>query len=230
VALVDDDQRAEKGYLMAICDAAQRYPEADMFCGRLLPDWDGTEPRWIHETGAYRIYPTPVPHFDIGDEPKRIMSGMKIPSGGNLVLRRDLFSRVGPFSLELGPQGHDLGGAEDIEWIRRALSINAHLQYIPNMMQFHHVDPDRVTLHYLIKKAYERSASTSRFIWARREQVRLPAYMYRKTMNYFALALSSLNAQRRRFYLIRLAATLGEIKGFRQCRKRSSRHSAGTST
>ena len=46
VAFVDDDHRIERGYLVNMFRAARRYPDATLLCGRILPDWDGSEPKW----------------------------------------------------------------------------------------------------------------------------------------------------------------------------------------
>jgi len=219
IAFVDDDHRVDHGYLEALCDAFRRYPDADLFCGRILPDWDGNEPDWVHDEGPYRIYPLPVPRFELGPEPMRVPPGVATPGGGNLTIRRNLFEQVGPFLLELGPQGHDLGGAEDIEWVRRAIAGGARLQYVPDMLQHHYVDPDRLTLRYLMAKAYERSSSMIRLSTELTERRRLPPYMIRKALSYAVFALTSLTSRRRRFYLTRLAAALGEIKGFHLLRR-----------
>lgn len=215
IAFVDDDHRVDGGYLEAVCEAARRYPDADFFCGRILPDWDGSEPDWVHDDGPYQIYPLPVPRFDLGPEPMRVLPGTATPGGGNLAIRRGLLERVGPFLLELGPRGHDLGGAEDYEWVHRAVADGASLQYIPDMLQYHYADPARLTLRYLMAKAYERSSSLIRISRKFKERRGIPPYMIRKVAHYAALALTALSGRRRRFYLTRLAAALGEIKGFR---------------
>jgi glycosyltransferase involved in cell wall biosynthesis len=220
IAFVDDDHRVDSGYLKAICAASRQYPSADLFCGRILPDWDGTEPRWVHEHGPYRIYPLPVPRFDLGKEAMAVEPGTATPGGGNLAIRRGLFERVGEFQLDLGPHGHDLGGAEDIEWVRRALSGGAMLHYLPDMLQYHYVDSGRLTLWYVMRKAYERTASTTRLALDVNPGRWTPPFMIRKVLTYFVKAVTSLRQGRRRFYLTRLAAALGEIKGF-QLQKRS---------
>ncbi len=69
VAFVDDDHRVDAMYLENACKAFRAYPDVDIFCGRIIPDWDGTEPSWVHDNGPYRIYPLPVPRYDLGDEP-----------------------------------------------------------------------------------------------------------------------------------------------------------------
>ncbi|MCC6201488.1 MAG: glycosyltransferase [Gammaproteobacteria bacterium] len=223
IAFVDDDHRVDAGYLAAIHAAAARVPEADFFCGRILPDWDGTEPAWTHDSGPYRIYPLPVPRFDLGDESKFVAPGSATPGGGNLAIRQGLFERIGPFRLELGPHGHDLGGAEDIEWVRRGVAAGAHLYYEPTMLQYHYVDNTRLTLRYLMQKAYERSASTARLGHGSDSPWPVPLFTVRKSLTYAVQALCSLSQQRRRFYLTRLAAALGEVKGFSQRRRAAER-------
>jgi GT2 family glycosyltransferase len=215
IAFVDDDHRVDTGYLTAICDAMEKYPTADLFCGRILPDWDGTEPAWVHETEPYRIYPLPVPRFELGPDPIPVRPGTATPGGGNLAIRQGLFSKVGPFRLELGPQGHNLGGAEDIEWVKRAVAGGAPLYYLPDMLQYHYVDSQRMTLGYVMRKAYERSSSTVRLGDQHRGSSGVPPYMLRKAATYFLKALTSLSNSRRRFFMTRLAASLGEIKGAR---------------
>jgi len=213
VAYVDDDHRVDHAYLAGVCGAFDRYPDADLFCGRIIPDWDGSEPSWVHDTGAYRIYPLPVPRFDLGEQPMRVEPGTATPGGGNLCLRSSLFGKVGGFSLDFGPTGHDLGGAEDIEWVKRAIGLGAIVQYVPEMVQYHYVDRERLRLGYLMRKSYQRSSSIVRLAPDVGANGRVPAYMYRKTFEYLLSALFSLGADRRRFYLVRLAAALGEIHG-----------------
>ena len=218
VAFVDDDHRVDRDYLVHICRTADTYPEADLFCGRILPDWDGTEPDWVHDTGPFRMYPLPVPRFDQGDEPKVLGLGTAIPGGGNLFLRTKWLGYVGNFSADYGPNGHNLGGAEDLEWVKRALRMGARLQYVPEVLQYHYVDLKRLTLTYVLKKAFLRSASTVRLA-DDQHGAGVPAFMYRKIARYLFAALFSGRWQVRRFYLVRSAAALGEVQGYRRRRR-----------
>lgn len=212
---IDDDHRVDSGFLTAISRAIEAYPEADLFCGKILPDWDGSEPEWVHEQGEYRIYPLPVPRFDLGPRPQKIDRDIAVPGGGNLIVKTALFAEVGGFSTDLGPVGHNLGGAEDFDWVMRAYGMNKTVWYCPDIVQYHYVDRERLRLSYLMKKAYERSSSTVRLseaALARRWLV--PRYLVRKLLTYFFHAALTPNRNRRRFYLVRLAAAAGEIKGF----------------
>jgi len=214
VAFVDDDHRVDSAYLESVCRAAETYPDADILCGRILPDWDGSEPAWIHDNGPYRIYPLPVPRYDLGDRPLASPHETATPGGGNLVLRTTLFDRVGDFSTAYGPVGRGLGGAEDHEWVLRAIAAGARVQYVPEIVQYHYVDPARLKLGYLVRKAYERSASAVRLGGTGNGSGLVPAYMIRKTAVYTLAAVTSVGAQQRRFRLVRLAASLGEMKGY----------------
>jgi arylsulfatase A-like enzyme/GT2 family glycosyltransferase len=212
-AFVDDDHRVDKGYLTAIEHAARLWPDAGLYCGRILPDWDGTEPAWVHDTGPYRIYPLPVPRYDQSDRPKIITAEEgPIPGGGNLVVRRRVFDVTGEFSTELGPHGHDLGGGEDSEYVLRAMVRGIRCQYTPDMIQFHFVDTDRLKLGYLLRKSYQRTRSTSRI----HGNGRVPLYMWRKLAEYGFHSILSLSWAKRRFYLVRTAAALGEVHGRRE--------------
>ncbi len=209
-AFVDDDHRVDEGYLTAIEHAATSWPDAGLYCGKILPDWDGSEPSWVHDEGAYRIYPLPVPRFDQSDVPKTITAETgPIPGGGNLIVRRRVFELAGQFSTELVPHGHDLGGGEDSEYVLRALTRGEHCQYAPQIIQHHYVDTKRLHLGYLLKKSYQRTRSTARIHGGGS----VPIYMWRKLAEYGFHSAFSLSWTKRRFYLVRTAAALGEMRG-----------------
>lgn len=218
VAFVDDDHRVDANWLVTLTQTIETHPEFGIYCGRILPDWDGREPAWVHDTGPYRIYPLPIPRQDFGEAPCALTASGTLPGGGNLVVRQTWLTRIGPFRTELGPTGHDLGGAEDMEWLQRGLALGAKLYYTPQALQYHYVDLDRLRLGYLMRKAYQRSASVMA-LEGRHNGV--PLYLYRKLAGYAWGLVTGLSTARWRFYLVRCAATLGEISACRGKRTRS---------
>jgi len=214
VAFVDDDHRVDSGYLLGAVKAAQTFPEFPIFCGRILPDWDGREPQWVHEQGRYRIYPLPVPRFERGDQPLAMTPDVGIPGGGNLVLRAGVFERVGGFSTDLGPQGHDLGGGEDGEFVLRAQRLGERIQYVPWFTQYHYVELERLKFGYLLRKSYQRTKASTSLAGVSGNGV--PLYQWRKLAGYLGSALFSLSWSRTRFFLVRTAAAWGEVAAFRQ--------------
>ncbi|MCB0057099.1 MAG: hypothetical protein KDE45_08745 [Caldilineaceae bacterium] len=201
-------------------DAIAAHPAAGLLCGRILPDWDGREPAWVHDDGPYKVYPLPIPRQDFGDAPRELGVGGPIPGGGNQIIRVDVLRRLGPFSTALGPQGHDLGGGEDTEYMLRALAAGERLWYVPDIVQYHYVDLERLALPYLMRKAYQRSASVVALHGTGGGGARgVPIYLYRKLAGYAVGAATALGVARRRFYLVRTAAALGEMAGHRRLAK-----------
>ncbi len=223
VTLVDDDHRVDANFLVSVERAALDHPNNSMFCGRILPDWDGSEPVWAHESGEFAVYPLPVPRYDQGQQEKEIsLETGPLAGGGNLVVRSEVFERIGLFSEDLGPKGHDLGGGEDSEFVARALRAGEILRYMPKILQYHYVDVERFTLWYVLRKSYQRSRSVTQIKGAQPGIV--PKYLWRKLFSYMWWVGVSLYWPKVRFYLVRTAATLGEIVGhFTAWRKRLDR-------
>ncbi len=217
VAFVDDDQRVHEDYLVAACEAADRWPDFSLFCGRIVPDWDGTEPRWVHEEGRYRIRPRPVPQSGWGDQARELTEADPTPGGGMICVRGSVFQRVGGFAPDLGPVGHDLGGSEDADFIERALRAGERCFYVPEMLQYHHVDRARLRFGFVLRKAFQRARTE-----VLRKGVRsgISLYQVRKLVLYALAALWPPHPARFRYYLVRLAATLGEMAGQHQGRWR----------
>lgn len=228
VAIVDDDHRVAPDFLVQVERAINAHERAAILCGRILPDWKGSEPAWVHDDGPYCIYPLPIPRQDFGAESRELSDSGPIPGGGNQIIRVNLMRQLGPFATELGPQGHDLGGGEDTEYMLRALRMGARLWYAPEIVQYHFVDVDRLRLTYLLRKAFKRSAASIELTQAGTSRSRVPLYLYRKLASYAAFALTALKAQRRRFYLVRCAAALGEMAGHRRLARHRGRASAAT--
>lgn len=211
LCFIDDDQYVEPDFFQNLAEALLRYPDTDIFCGRMWPDWDGSEPSWVHETGRFRIGIRPFPEYDLGDTSLEVGPEMKMPSGGNITVRHAVFARTGGFSTDLGPQGHNLMGGEDIEFVRRAMQHGAHIMYVPAIRQKHAVEDERMATRYMMRKSYLRSLSSVKMDTSPPRRVR--PYMFWKLAQFVLLALTSIRASRRFYYLIRLAAAFGELRG-----------------
>lgn len=214
ICFIDDDQRVDENYYKSIIDAIINYPDTALFCGKLIPDWKGLEPSWVHEKGVYEIAPIPIPHYDLGDGQLILSEKDFIPSGGNLIIHQNVFAKIGNFSETLGPTGHNLVGSEDTDLILRALNVNEKLRYIPNIIQYHYVDPSRFKLIYLILMNFQRNRSFT--LSSCHESYRVPKYQWLKLVRYISGVLFCFNSRGIRFYLTKTAAILGQIVGIIQ--------------
>jgi glycosyltransferase involved in cell wall biosynthesis len=216
VAFIDDDHRVDPDFLGNIARALREYADLNILCGRILPDWDGREPALVHDRGPYRIYPPPVPVFDAGDQSRLLDAESFKPGGGNLIFRLPLLKTLGRFSTDLGPQGHDLGGGEDSEFLQRALDLGEPLLYLPDIVQYHFVDLNRLKLSRMLRLSYQRSRASAGLHHGGLGGI--PPFLWRKLLHYLVCACLSLSASRSRFYLVRTAAALGEIRGIAESR------------
>lgn len=69
-------------------------------------------------------------------------------NGGNSVFRRSVFDRVGLYSPHLGRSGKGLLSEEDAELYSRIRAAQLHGLYIPELVIFHHIPPERLTHRY----------------------------------------------------------------------------------
>jgi len=218
---VDDDHRVAPDWLANVLAAAQAEPEIRCFCGRILPDWDGSEPPWVHDDDRYRIRPFPVPNFDLGPVPCDVTLQGFLPGGGNLFFRKSILRSVGGFDPHLGPRGHNLGGGEDVAFVVRVLRADLSIRYIPGALQYHHVDPCRLTWRYIVRKGYQRSRDLrcSTAAPPGRQVAGFPAYLLPQLFLQIWHTAATLDTNRRRHFLVRSAATCGEIVGYRRARR-----------
>lgn len=210
LCFIDDDQLVDAHFLTALTEGLANHPAHGILCGRIAPAWDGREPDWVHERGRYFIPIRPFPEYDFGDTSKDIPIGHKLPSGGNITVRRWVFDQVGRFSTNLGPQGHNLMGGEDHEFLTRCLAQGVRIRYLPTLRQLHAIEAERMRTGYMLRKSYLRSLSSQRMQGAAPQGLR--PYMLVKPVQYGLNALFTLNRNRRFYYLIRLAAALGELR------------------
>ncbi len=210
---IDDDQRVHHDYFCSVVKGINQFPDFDLFCGRMKPDWTGKEPNWVHDKGPYRIRLSLVPEYDLGSSSIPIIQGThKLPSGGNIIVKSYVFKKIKGFSTDIGPKGHNLIGGEDMEFLSRALKSNFNIRYLPELSQYHYVDPERLRLLYILKKSFQRTRSSSKIM---ENQFGLPSYLIYKVCIFFFRATLSFNELKARYFLVRLAAVLGEIQNLR---------------
>jgi glycosyltransferase involved in cell wall biosynthesis len=231
LTFVDDDHIVSENYLISVIRAAEEHGDFNIFCGRVLPDWDGSEPQWVHDDIRYPIRPYPVPRFDLGEKTIEVREDKSfLPGSGNLAVKQEVFERIGVFSEELGPKGHNLSGGEDIEFVRRALRRGERILYNPQMRQQHQVFPENLKLPYIVKKAYLRSIAAyehSGRDFSVKGNHPVPGYLIRQAITRLLRAALSLDPDARRYYLVRFASTMGEIKGRRKALSGPLLHNSG---
>jgi glycosyltransferase involved in cell wall biosynthesis len=144
----DDDVRLGPGWLAAYQDASRRFPDADYFGGRILPDWGHAKPRWIGGEPLPLIDGVLV-WFDRGVETRPFSATEPPPFGASFAVKRRLFEKVGLFRVDLGTGGMGLGRGEETEFLIRGRDCGANGVYVGEALCFHSYDPQRLRIREL---------------------------------------------------------------------------------
>jgi glycosyltransferase involved in cell wall biosynthesis len=139
LAFTDDDVLCEPNYIQAIETVFASY-SADAAQGRVLLDCEGGWPEWLD--GDYLAM---MADFrDYGDEVIDLDGTL---CGTNMVVRAQVFEKVGGFAPELGPGG--LGMWEDTEISLRIRRVGCRIIYAPQILVRHPWSQDRLTKSFL---------------------------------------------------------------------------------
>jgi glycosyltransferase involved in cell wall biosynthesis len=138
LAFTDDDVEVQPQWLQAILGFFVEHPEYGAAMGRVLVPPHVTDPA-LHARIAH--YGT-LPFFDRGDA----VSDGKHLYGCNMVVRRTVLEQVGPFNERLGVGAS--GMHEDGDLARRILRSRVRIGYMPNVVVYHAVEPERLTLEH----------------------------------------------------------------------------------
>ena len=154
----DDDVRLGTSWLAAYQDAIRRFPDADYFGGRILPDWGQAKPRWSGDEPLPMIDGALV-WFDHGAETRLAWTTEPPPFGASFAIRRRLSEKIGLFRVDLGAGGMALGRGEETEFLVRARNAGAQGVYVGEALCFHAYDPRRLTLTALYRYGVSQGRS-----------------------------------------------------------------------
>jgi len=147
----DDDVTCLPGWLNAYAKTFENEWVSGVG-GRILPRMPLETPRWFleilrRETGG------PTCRFDFGDETIEIRdgSGLPMPFGGNMGVRRALAVAAGGFRTDLGWGEKKQIPGEETEFFHRILQRGGRLVYQPEAALEHHIQKDCVTWEYYVR-------------------------------------------------------------------------------
>lgn len=137
----DDDVTFDRDWLAHYSAAFTRFPDAQFFGGRILPDFGGCKPTWIGETPLHLIDGLLV-WFDHGETVRLFASDDPLPFGASFALRRRAVEQAGRFRVDLGAGA--AGRGEETEYVSR-LRGEGQGVYVGDALCFHAFDPRRTT-------------------------------------------------------------------------------------
>lgn len=154
VVFLDDDARAEAGWLATLLEC---YDSSSVVGagGAALPDWrGGSRPRWF--PGEF--------DWVVGCSYRGLPTGraeIRNFLGCNMSFRREAFVRAGGFDTSVGRVGTKPVGGEETEFcirVRRTMP-NARLVYEPAALVHHAVPASRATWRYFVGRCWSEGMS-----------------------------------------------------------------------
>lgn len=158
IAFMDDDGLADIGWLAALLEAYETFPDAWAVGGKVLPAWEGERPSWLTDS----LLPQ-LSMLDLGDTAHPLKEGEEL-FGTNCSFRRCAFDELGLFRTDLGRRGSQILGSEETEFQVRILQVGKDVVYIPNAVVHHCVTPERLQPRYFIKLAYGKGRTRARLL------------------------------------------------------------------
>ena len=157
VAFIDDDERIVEEFVEAYITLFDTHPDAMAAGGRIIAEYPTGRPRWM---SRYTEQPIANP-MDFGPEVCPFPLS-RIPGGGNMAMRRELFKRVGLFNTSLGRTGKRLIGGEESELFERIRREGMACYYVPRAVMYHIIPNEKLTADYFDRLAYNVGVSQRR--------------------------------------------------------------------
>ncbi|HEX3104260.1 MAG TPA: glycosyltransferase [Terriglobales bacterium] len=153
IGMIDDDEQIDRQWFRRIYEMFAG-GEVDFIGGPYVPHWPGTPPSWLPRDHAGVIgVVNGGPLHAYGTSDAELM-------GGNAVISRAMLTKVGLYSTDLGRNGKRPLADEDTDMYHRLLSAGARGMYVPDLIIYHYIHPDRLTKRYFRRWHFWRGVSS----------------------------------------------------------------------
>ncbi len=156
VAFLDDDAKAERNWLETAKGLIERNP-ANLRCvgGPIHPFYTSPKPDWWLDKYEIRTR---------GDVQRHLKKG-EFFSGSNMIWLREALEKYGGFESGAGMKGNQLGMGEETGLFRRVWEGEESpvFLYSPDLRVYHWVPPEKMTMHYILKRATANGQFEARF-------------------------------------------------------------------
>ena len=154
IAIVDDDETLEESFVESYIEFFDSFPTAMAAGGAVKACYESIRPRWMsHFTEQMIANPLDL------DIAVTIFPKSRVPAGGNMAFRREVFDRVGLFNPQLGRNGQSLVGGEENDLFARLRRAGELLYFVPNAAIYHHIPDSKLTDDYFDRLSYNVGVS-----------------------------------------------------------------------
>ncbi len=162
LVFVDDDIIATPGWLEAIKNAFND-PLVALVGGKIIPKWEGDVPDWINLFKSETEYGWTIGYLsllDFGDETKEILSIFVY--GCNFSIRKSVLYECGGFHPDSMPQELIRYRGDGETALSLAIMEKGYKAiYEPKATVYHRIPPERLTVDYFCRRAFNQGVSDS---------------------------------------------------------------------
>ena len=149
VVITDDDILPEKDWLVRLAQAAREQPDADLFGGRIVPQWPGPLPHWLAQLEDYFGV-----LFAITAHRGGCCTGHDI-WGPNMAVRGALFAAGARFDPHVGPNGQAcFAMGSETEFLLRMERAGHRGYFVANACVGHQIKPGQITRQSVLERAF----------------------------------------------------------------------------
>ncbi len=149
VVIIDDDETVGPGFLANYIAFFEEY-DAIACGGGVVACYDTARPKWMSRYPE-RMIANPM---DYGRK-VCLFPDNRVPAGGNMAFRREVFEIYGGFDPTLGRNGEQLTGGEENELFARLRYAGNRLYYVPDTEIYHHIPDSKLTLDYFRRLSFD---------------------------------------------------------------------------
>jgi glucosyl-dolichyl phosphate glucuronosyltransferase len=159
VLFLDDDAIAHARWVERLT-AAIDDPRVLGASGYSAPAWRAERPAWLADEFLW------VLGCSYAGQPQE-RAIVRNVYGGCCGLRRSLFTELGGYDVRIGRSNSSHGGGEEAELCLRAQRRwpDSHFEYEPAARIDHIVPPERLTLHYVLRRSYDEGKMKATVAW-----------------------------------------------------------------
>jgi len=152
----DDDIIADTAWIKSLAGAADRWPDSDLFGGRILPKYPAgktaapiNDPEFMAVTYVIADWDLPEgEHFPVTKT-----------WGPNMMVRSRVFDQGLRFNPAIGPTGGNYIMGSEIDFLKKARTAGYTDVYVPSALVYHQIRPEQLTHSWILGRAYRLGRS-----------------------------------------------------------------------
>ena len=150
----DDDILADRNWLCALKDCADKRSDVDIFGGAITPYWEEPPEPWLHNAVSFGVT------FGLTDP--RLEDGSVSPDlvwGGNMMVRTRVFSAGHRFDVRIGPKPKQYIMGSETEFTNRLHRLGHKAWFCAEARVSHIVRSHQMELNWIIGRGYRYGRS-----------------------------------------------------------------------